>query len=311
MQFEFLTAFHFCKIQIQTKTSRVIPRASRKQYLQRLLTGAEIFKMGSQWRPQIKFDVQSQPQETRSRASSIPPAVAELVWSISVEVVASAYLPEVLAEGIICGVWNPHTSPAWLGSEPWCPCLHKASPSAAAASCCCSFPAGGRVLGTVGPCAEWAEKGESGIVGIATVFAYYPLFSRILSWSRLWRLAPLEHDFHLLTYHKGSKKTCFFVHVNYVTITDRNKNPVLSFQLKHTTLVDGVKSIFCLFRPAACSCTFHEQNGLWVISQFVNILDKLFGVPNLCQQIWILVLVFTETKISLWVDVIKPSLGYH
>lgn len=67
--------------------------------------------------------------------------------------------------------------------------------SIAAASCCCSFPAAGRVSGTVGPGAEWAEKGDFGIVGIATVFAYYPLFYRILSRSWLGKLAPFGAPF--------------------------------------------------------------------------------------------------------------------
>lgn len=142
----FWRPFNFCKTQVQTKTSRVIPRASGKQYLQRLLTGAEIFKTGSQWRPRIKFDVQSQPRVTGHRASSIPPATAELAWSISAEVVASAYLPGFLAEGIVCGGRNLRTSPAWLGSEPWWPCLHKAPPSTAEGSCCGSLLAWGESI---------------------------------------------------------------------------------------------------------------------------------------------------------------------
>lgn len=104
----FWWTFNFCKTQVQTKTSRVITQASGKQYLQRLLTRAEIFKMVSQRRPQIKVDAQSHPWVTRPGAFSNPPAVTELVWSSSAEVVVSTDLPGVLAKGIICGVTSLH-----------------------------------------------------------------------------------------------------------------------------------------------------------------------------------------------------------
>lgn len=72
----------FCKTPAQ-KTSGEIPRALGEQDVQRLLTGADIFKKGSQWRPQIKFDIQSESWVTRPGASTIPRATAEPAWSTS------------------------------------------------------------------------------------------------------------------------------------------------------------------------------------------------------------------------------------
>lgn len=160
--------FNFCKTQVQTKTSRVITQASGKQCLQRLLAGAEIFKMGSQWRSRIKFDARSQPWVTKSGASSIPPAAAKLVLNTSVEMVVSTYLPRGLAKGIICGVTSLRV-PSLAGQRAVEPA------QSITIRHCCSFLAGGRVFGTVRLCNEWAKKGESGIASIATVFAYYSL----------------------------------------------------------------------------------------------------------------------------------------
>lgn len=230
--------------------------------------------------------LQFQPQAPTPGAAPRPPN-----WA-SVE-----HLCRDHSKVLTCGVWPPPMAPR-------IPSLREASPAPWQPG---SFPAGGSVF----------RHGESelgrGILVLLVLLQHLLtiLFYGISRWSWLWKPVPLEHGFHLLTDHKGSKKARLLVHVYYVTVTDRDKNPVVPFQLKHTTLVDGVKSVFCLFRPAACSCTFHEQNGLWVISQLVNILDELLGVSDLCQQTRILILIFTEAKVNLWVDVIIPRLRYH
>lgn len=140
------------------------------------------------------------------------------------------------------------------------------------------------------------EHREPGFAAVVMASASYPVLQNC---GLVLALLPPEHGFCLLTNHKGSKKACLLVHVNYITVTDRDKNPVLPFQLEHPALVDGVKSILSLFGPAACSCTFHEQNGIWVIGQFVNVLDELLGIPYSFQQTRVLVLIFTEAKVSL------------
>lgn len=144
-------AFHSCTTQIQTKTSRVIPRASGKQDLQRLLRRAEISKTGSQWRPQIESDLQSQPQATGPAVSSIPPAMAELVWNISAAVVARSNLPGVLGQrDHLWQVTSLHV-PSLAGQRA---VVLMPAQSVTIGSGCHSFPAAGRVFGTVRPLAE-------------------------------------------------------------------------------------------------------------------------------------------------------------
>lgn len=209
----------------------------------------------------------------------------EAAWSISA---AGECLP---AQRYHWGLWIPH-----IPSLAACACTEHCHPQPAAAA----------PPGCWDRTHEWAEKGQSAAFACWSPVLYiFKLSLTRKNWA-IW-----DCDFQVLTDHKGSKKTCFFVHVNYVTVADRDKNPVLSLQLEHTTLIDGIKSILRLFGPAACPCTFHEQDGLGVVSQFVNILDQLFGVSDLSQQIRVLVLIFTEAEVNLWVDVIKARLGNH
>lgn len=143
-----------------------------EQYVQRLLTGADRFNTGSQWRPQIKFDIQSQPWVSRAGAAAIPRATAEPAWGIS-----AAGEPGVLAKGITWGLWIPHTFPAWLPVP---------AQSIATHSQLLIFLAAGTELGK-----QWAEKGESALVGIDAAFACYPLFCRNLSCPWLEKLGRL------------------------------------------------------------------------------------------------------------------------
>lgn len=89
------------------------------------------------------------------------------------------------------------------------------------------------------------------------------------------------------------------VHVYQVLICYRNKNSVIFLKLKYSPLIDGIESIFCIFRPTTISSAFHQQYRVRITCVFVNILHHLFVV--LCVFFYFLL----KSKVCLGIDVVK------